>query len=89
MRRFHRLAGAERLGGNGLDAGGLQLGQGRLENVLHAAEMFNQPPRPGRTQSRGKSQGEPLYSETLTGPGAHGQSFGHSTTSASSDLRTL
>src|SRR4029077_1165582 len=35
MRQFHGLAGAERLRRDGLNAGSLELGQRRLENLLH------------------------------------------------------
>jgi hypothetical protein len=40
---------AERLRRDSLDAAGLKLGQRRFEDVVHAAKMLDQPPRPGGT----------------------------------------
>jgi hypothetical protein len=42
--QFDRLAEAERLGRDGLDAGGFESGQRCLENVLYTAEVLDQPP---------------------------------------------
>ena len=60
MCQFHRLAGAERLRRDGLNAGGLEFGQRGLENVLHAPEVLDQPPRFGGPQARGQGEGQPL-----------------------------
>jgi hypothetical protein len=89
MGQFHGLAGAERLRRNGLDSGGFQFGQRRLEDVLHAAEVFDQPPRPGGAQAWGEGEGQPLQGQAFAGSGTYGQGFGHFTTSTSSDSRTL
>ena len=89
MGQLHGLAGAERLRRNGLNAGRFEFSQRRLENVLHAAEIFDQPPRPGRAEARGEGKGQPVQGKTFAGSGTHGQGFGHFTTSTSSDSRTL
>ncbi len=47
MGQFHRLASTERLVRRRLDAGRFEFGQRRLQDVLDAAEGFDQPPRPG------------------------------------------
>ena len=59
VRQFHGVAGGQRLRGRGLDAGRLQFGQGRLENVLRPAQQLDQTAAPGGTQSGGQSQGQP------------------------------
>jgi hypothetical protein len=86
--QFHRLAGAERLSRYGLNAGGLEFSQRSFEDVLHTAEMFDEPPRSGRTQARGQGKGQPLQGEAFAGSGAQGEGFGRFTTSTSSDSRT-
>ena len=67
MRQFHGLTGAERLRRDGLNAGGLEFGQRGLENVLHAAEMLDQPPRPGGPEARGQGKSQPLQGEAFAG----------------------
>ena len=52
MGQLHGLTRAERLRRDGLNAGGFKFGQRGLENVLHAAEMLDQPPRPSGPRSR-------------------------------------
>jgi len=47
MRQFHRAASAQGLCRRRLNAGSLQFRQRCPENVLHAAEMLDQPARSG------------------------------------------
>lgn len=60
MRQLDRLPRAQRLRRNGLNAGGLEFSQRCLENVLDTAEVFDQPARTGRAQTRGQGKGDPL-----------------------------
>jgi chorismate dehydratase len=89
MGQLHGLAGAKRLRRDGLDAGGFEFSQRRLEDVLHPAEVFDQPPCPGRAEARSEGKDQPMQGEAFTGSGTNGQGFGHFTTSTSSDSRTL
>jgi hypothetical protein len=60
MCQFHRLAGAERLRRDGLNAGGFEFGQRGLENIVHTSKMLDQPPRSRRTEARGEGKCQPL-----------------------------
>ena len=89
MRQLHRLAGTDRLRRNGLNAGGFELGQRGLENVVHTSEMLDQPPRSGGTEARGQGKRQPLHSAAFAGFRSYSQSFRHCITSTSADSRTL
>ncbi len=79
IRQFHRLAGAKRLRRNGLNAGGFEFGQRRLENIRHAAEVFDQAPRSGRAKPRGQGKRHPLQGKGFAGFRTQSQGFRHFT----------